>query len=134
MLTSTKCFKQNEIIFTKHFLQLQDLRKKRNADLLVDYCVHGIKSGWNSDIKAIHYDICGNVANYYNRTVIFEVLPLILVCYWTEYKKICRVSLTQSIDSPCIDDCDDIMVSDKLKRLSASPVNPQWSGAMAHTT
>lgn len=29
-------------------------------------------------------------------------------------------------------DCDDIMVSDKLKRLSASPVNPQWSGAMSH--
>lgn len=44
----------------------------------------------------------------------------------------CSVFLTQSRDSPWIDDCDDIMVSDKLKRLSASLVNPQWSGAMPH--
>lgn len=42
----------------------------------------------------------------------------------------CCVFLTQSTDSPWIDDCDDIMVPDKLKRLSASPVNPQWSGAL----
>lgn len=59
--------------------------KKINTDFIA--YMASVKNGWNSDIKAIQYDICDSVANYYNRTLIFRVLQLILVYYWREYKK-----------------------------------------------